>query len=58
MLDVFSAFLAELAASFRWTDAVDILVVSAVVYAVLSWLRRAASRGWPAPRRLARPQAG
>ena len=45
MLDVFSAFLAELAASFRWTDAVDILVVSVVVYAVLSWLRRAASRG-------------
>ena len=45
MLETILSFLVELRQSFRIVDVVDILLVSAFLYAMLVWFQRTTSRG-------------
>lgn len=45
MVDLFRSIAKELQESFRFVDALDILLVSVFLYATLAWFQKAASRG-------------
>ncbi|NND97209.1 MAG: hypothetical protein HKN47_07765 [Pirellulaceae bacterium] len=45
MFEILLPLFDEIRRSFRFVDAVDVLLVSAFLYAALSWFRRTASRG-------------